>query len=130
MDSKDNNRLAAVEAILADFALGMQKIQDTQAETAKQIKEVYQQIGGMAKSNGLFVEVKYKARDNDISKVLNKAVTFRENFPYYANHQVYLGYASLAFDNHIEKECIKNGIAIIKQVGDSVVINDEHLKAF
>ena len=76
------------------------------------------------------IEVKFKAHQDHIARVLNKAVTFRENFPYFANHQMYLGYAALAFDDHIEQECIKNGIAIIKQVGDSVVINDKHLKAF
>ena len=76
------------------------------------------------------VEVKYRARENDIRKVLHKAVTFRENFPYYINHRVFLGYATLSFDDNIEQECIKNGIAVIKQVGDTVVINDEHLKAF
>ena len=76
------------------------------------------------------VEVKFRACGNDISKVLNKAVTFRENFPYYATHRVYLGYATFAFNDIIEQECIANGIAIIKQVGDTVVINDKHLKVF
>ena len=208
MESKDNNRLAAVEAILSDFGLGMQKIREAQEETDrlikqssadfdrlikqsqaefdrksdalnKQIREVSQHIGGVSKSHGLFaeeyffnafengkqtffgetfdaikknlkgivtddefdvvmlnghsvgiVEIKFRARDNDISKVLKKAVTFRENFPYYANHRVYLGYATLAFDNNIEQECINQGIAVIKQVCDTVVINDEHLRVF
>ena len=58
------------------------------------------------------IEVKFKAHQDHIAKVLNKAVTFRENFPYYATHQVYLGYASLSFDDIIEQECIANGIAI------------------
>ena len=84
-------------------------------------------------TNGKFVciiEVKFKAHHDHIAKILKKAETFRENFPYYANHQVYLGFASLSFDKNIEQECIANGIAIIKQIGDSVVINDEHLKVF
>ena len=76
------------------------------------------------------IEVKFKAHKDHIPKVLNKAVTFRENFPYYANHQVYLGLATLAFDKNLEQECIDQGIAVIKQVGDTVVINDEHLKVF
>ena len=76
------------------------------------------------------VEVKYRARENDINKVLRKAVTFRENFPYYVNHRVYLGYATLSFDDNIEQVCIENGIAVIKQVGETVVIYDEHLRVF
>ena len=171
--------LESVWAVLRELAEKQAETDRLQKETAKQIKDVNQQIGGISKSNGLFaeayffnsfeqgeqtffgekfdairknlkgpatddefdvvmlnghsvgiVEVKYKARDNDISKVLKKAVTFRENFPSYANHRIYLGYAPLAFDDHIEQECIENGIAVIKQVGDTVVINDEHLKAF
>ena len=76
------------------------------------------------------VEVKFKARDNDISKVLKKVNSFRINFPKYNNHRIYLGYATLAFDKNTEQECVDQGIAIIKQVGDTVVINDEHLKVF
>jgi hypothetical protein len=57
-------------------------------------------------------------------------VTFRENFPYYANHQVYLGLATLAFEENVEQDCVEKGIAVIKQVGDKVIINDKHLKAF
>jgi len=81
------------------------------------------------KSVGI-IEVKYKAHDTDIHKVLNKAHTFRINFPKYQNHQCYLGLASMAFYPQLEKECIERGIAIIKQVGDVVVIKDEHLKAY
>ena len=81
------------------------------------------------KSIGI-VEVKYKAHENDVPKVLNKARTFRVNFPDYANHRVYLGLATLAFYPQLEQRCMDEGIAIIKQVGDTVVINDEHLKVF
>ena len=76
------------------------------------------------------IEVKFKAHTDHIPKVLNKALTFRENFPYYAGHQVYLGLATLSFDTNVEQECIHHGIAVIKQVGDTVVINDEHLKVY
>ena len=76
------------------------------------------------------IEVKFKANINDMPKILKKAETFRINFPEYKNHKIYIGLATLAFYQELEKECIENGIAIIKQVGDTIVINDEHLKAF
>jgi hypothetical protein len=76
------------------------------------------------------IEVKFKAHENDIPKILKKAETFRINFPYYAEHKIYLGLASLAFYPKLESLCTNVGIAIIKQVGDTVVINDEHLKTF
>ena len=81
------------------------------------------------KSIGI-IEVKYKAHQNDVPSVLRKAKTFRENFPYYANHKVYLGLASMVFYPDLEQECINEGVAIVKQVGNSVVINDAHLKVF
>jgi hypothetical protein len=76
------------------------------------------------------IEVKYKARKEDIAKVLKKADTFRILFPHYKNFKIYLGLASMSFYPEVEQECAEQGIAIIKQVGDTVVINDEHLKVF
>ena len=76
------------------------------------------------------VEVKFKAHENDIPKVLKKAETFRLNFPEYKNHKAYLSLASISFYNELEQLCKGNGIAIIKQVGDTVVIYDEHLKVY
>ena len=76
------------------------------------------------------IEVKYKAHINDIPKVLKKAETFRILFPNYKDFKIYLGLASLSFYPELEEECINQGIAIIKQLGDTVVINDAHLKVF
>jgi len=76
------------------------------------------------------IEVKYKACETDIPKVLKKAENFRFLFPYYKDFKVYLGLASMSFYPELEEECIKQGIAVIKQVGDTVVISDEHLKVF
>jgi len=76
------------------------------------------------------VEVKYKARLEDIPRIINKANTFRTNYPKYANHRIYLALAAMIFDKPIEDECIKQGIAIVKQVGETVIIKDENLKVF
>ena len=76
------------------------------------------------------IEVKYKAHINDIPDVLKKAETFRILFPNYKDFKIYLGLASLSFYPELEERCIEQGIAVIKQVGDTVVINDKHLKVF
>ena len=81
------------------------------------------------KSLGL-IEVKYKGRKEDVPTIVRKARTFRANFPKYQNHQVYLAMAAMIFTKQVEQECIREGIAIVKQVGDTVVINDAHLKVF
>jgi len=95
----------------------------------KGYKDEYDILLINGKSIGI-VEVKFKAHVNDVPQILRKADTFRINFPEYKNHQIYLGLATMAFYPELEQKCINEGIAIIKQVGDTVVINDEHLKVF
>jgi len=81
-------------------------------------------------SSVALIEVKYKARENNIPQVLKKPETFRILFPNYKDFKIYLGLASMSFDSKVEEECINQGIAVIKQVGDAVVINDTNLKVF
>ena len=76
------------------------------------------------------IEVKYKAHKSDIPDVLKKAETFRLIFPNYKDFKIYLGLATMAFYPELEQECIEQGIAVIKQVGETVIINDKHLKVF
>jgi len=76
------------------------------------------------------IEAKYKAHENDVPATLKKVDTFRKLFPDYKDFKIYLGLASMSFYPELEEECKKQGIAIIKQVGDKVVIYDENLKAF
>jgi len=76
------------------------------------------------------VEVKYKARKEDIQKLIDRPPVFKVLYPEYQSHRIYLGLAAMSFDTGVEDETVKNGIAIIKQVGDTVVISDENLKIF
>ena len=95
----------------------------------KGFKDEYDILLINGKSIGI-IEVKFKAHDNDLPKVIRKAETFRKNFPKYKNHKIYLGFASMSFYPELEQKCIEQGIAVIKQVGDTVVINDTNLKVF
>jgi hypothetical protein len=81
-------------------------------------------------TSAAIIEVKYKAHKNDVEKVLKKAETFRILFPNYKDFKIYLGLASMSFYPELEQECIDQGVAIIKQVGETVIINDVHLKVF
>ena len=78
----------------------------------------------------VIIEIKYKADKDNVGDLLRKAPVFKQLFPQYINYDFYLGLAALHFDSETEKESIKHGIAIIKQVGKSMVINDAHLKVF
>ena len=76
------------------------------------------------------VEVKFRARKKHIDSVLKKIKPFRELFPEYRNHSVYLCLASMVFEDQTEEMCKEHGIAVVKQVGDTIEIYDENLKAF
>ena len=76
------------------------------------------------------IEVKFKVREEHIEKLIKKAETFRIIYPYYKDFNVYLGLASMVFPADLEEDCRKEGIAVIKQVGDMVVIHDENLRVF
>ena len=76
------------------------------------------------------IEIKFKARKNDVQNLIKKVPDFREEFPNYQSHRIYLGLAAMAFEKDVDDHCISEGVAVLKQVGDTVVINDEHLKTF
>jgi len=82
------------------------------------------------KTSIAIIETKFRARKDDVEKVVNKVGTFKTLFPWYKDYEIYLGLASLVFSSHVEQECIRKGIAIIKQVGDNIVINYEHLRVY
>ena len=65
-----------------------------------------------------------------ITELTNKAQTYREDYPEYKTHRIYLGAIVRDLTQELEQECINEGIAVIKQVGDAVVINDTNLKVF
>jgi hypothetical protein len=65
-----------------------------------------------------------------VEDLINKVPVFKQFYPQFANFDIYLGLAAFHFDTDTETETIKQGVAVIKQKGDSVVVNDEHLKVF
>jgi len=78
----------------------------------------------------VIIEIKYSAEKKHVGWLLKGASVFKQLFPQYANFELYLGLAALHFEENTESEAIDHGIAVIKQVGDNMVINDEHLKVF
>jgi hypothetical protein len=95
----------------------------------KKSKSEYDIVLINEKSIGI-IEVKFRCRIENIAKILEKPNTFREDFPEYKNHKIYLGLAGLSFEDEVDRECADQGIAIIKQIGDKVVIYDKRLKTF
>ena len=80
--------------------------------------------------NVVIVETKYKAHESNIKDVIKKAEAFRYWFPEYNDYKIYLCLASLRFEDNIIGKARKNGIAVVQQLGDKTVVNDENLKAY
>jgi len=78
----------------------------------------------------VIIEIKYKARKDDVEQVLKKADTFRKLQPQFKDFAIYLGLAGLHVYQNAENEAKKQGIAVIKQVGKAMVVHDTNLKVF
>ena len=76
------------------------------------------------------IEIKFKARKNDFQQLLKQVASFRDEFPQYRTHRIYLGMAALTFEDDVEKELKAEGVAIFKQDGETMVMTDENLKTF
>jgi hypothetical protein len=76
------------------------------------------------------IEIKYKACKNDIYDLIRKAEVFRDWFPEYADHKIYLGLAGMSFLKNTVKNASDKGIAIIRQRGGKTVVNDKNLIAY
>jgi predicted ribosome-associated RNA-binding protein Tma20 len=77
-----------------------------------------------------FVEVKYRARKDDVEKIINKLPKIRATYTDYRSHGIYLGLAAMSFEDGVETEAGNNGIAVIKQVGDKIIVKDEHVQMY
>ena len=76
------------------------------------------------------IEVKYKAKEHDIDHVVQKADSFRRWFPKYKKYDIYLGLAGLSFQKETVPKAKEKGIAIIRQKGDKLIVNDKYLKPY
>ncbi len=77
------------------------------------------------------IECKSKAHENDLVKLIEKkASNFKELFPYYKDYKIYLGLASFCFYDSLEEMAKLNGVAVLKQKGDVLVIEADNLKVY
>jgi len=77
------------------------------------------------------IEAKYKARVEDVFKLIKKQVKkFKKLFPQYGNYKYYLGIGGMSFTNGVERRAKELGVGILKLKGDVVEIHDENLKVY
>jgi len=68
----------------------------------------------------------------DITELFTKEVAdkFRILFPNYKNYKIVLGIGGMSFDDDAIEEAKRNGVGIIKVVGDKVEYHTEGIKIY
>jgi hypothetical protein len=77
------------------------------------------------------IETKNRIHPNFVKKLVEERLPkFRELLPEFSKCRAYLGIAGFSFSKKVLEEAKKYGIGIMRQVGDSIEIDDSHLKAY
>ncbi|MDR2578970.1 MAG: hypothetical protein LBC70_09245 [Chitinispirillales bacterium] len=77
------------------------------------------------------IEAKNRIHPNDVKKLVDEKIAkFREFFPYYKNHKIYLGIAGFSFSKAVPEKAQKYGVGIIRQVGEAIEVEAGHLTAY
>jgi uncharacterized protein (UPF0216 family) len=77
------------------------------------------------------IEVKNKVKSENVSEfATTKLEIFRKLFPIYKNYKIILGIGGVTFENDAIEEAKKNGIGIIKAIGDKVEYYTDGIKIY
>jgi len=77
------------------------------------------------------IEVKNQIHPDFIEEMATKKlVQFRKFFNEYKDYKVYLGVAGLSFDDYVVKKAKEYGIAVLRQDGNTIVVNDDIMKVY
>jgi hypothetical protein len=77
------------------------------------------------------IETKYCVRKSVLEDLVGKKVpVFKILYPKYAKHKIYLGIASLSFEDAVITRAKELGIGSLKQVGNVVEYDTDHLKVY
>ena len=67
------------------------------------------------------VEVKYKAHQNDVEKLVNKKYeNFKKLYPEYKDYTHHLGLASFNMNEDVKESALKNNVILLQRKGDIV----------
>ena len=77
------------------------------------------------------IETKYKVRDKDVTKLVETIQKkFRILYPQYSGYKLILGIGGMSFEKQAIDEAEKNGVGIIKVVGDKVEYNTDGIRVY
>jgi hypothetical protein len=77
------------------------------------------------------IEVKNRIHHKFVKQFVEERLPkFREFFPVFSKCKAYLGIAGFSFSNKALEEAEKYGVCIVRQVGDSMEVKTNNLKAY
>ena len=77
------------------------------------------------------LEIKHKVHPNDLQNLKTKKIqNFKTLFPDYAGYKYFLGIGGMSIPAEVAKMAKAEGIAVLRQKGEVMEMDDESLKAF
>ncbi|MDR2594367.1 MAG: hypothetical protein LBC87_06320 [Fibromonadaceae bacterium] len=77
------------------------------------------------------IETKHRIHPKFVKELAEERLPkFRELWPEYSKHKIYLGIAGFSFNQKVLEEAEKYGICVLRQVGDSVEIKTNKLRVY
>ena len=117
-------------SLVDDPHLGGIHFDDISKNESKQrgkLQEEYDIV--MTNGNAIgIVEVKYKAHENDLSKLERKMRNFKTLFPWFNDYKLYGAIASFHINDDAKKEALERGFFVLQRKGEVVQTDcSEHL---
>ncbi|MCL2436004.1 MAG: hypothetical protein FWD09_07720 [Lentimicrobiaceae bacterium] len=84
-------------------------------------------------SNGstiALIEMKYKARVDDVGRMFRKLETYRANFPMHKDYKTYLALASFSFSDAVRKRADEMGVVLIQQQGEKIEVISDNVRTW
>ena len=78
----------------------------------------------------VLIEMKYKARINDVGKMFSKLHSYRANYPMFKDYKIYLCLASFRFSKNIREKAEEEGIVLIQQKGDKNEVISKNIRTW
>jgi len=78
----------------------------------------------------VLIEMKYKARLNDVGKMFSKLESYRANYPMNKNYKIYLCLASFRFSKNIREKADEEGVVLIQQKGDKNEVISKNIRTW
>ena len=76
------------------------------------------------------IEMKYRAKVDDVGKMFKKLDSYRDNYPMYKDYKLYLCLASFSFSDDVKSAAAERGIVLIEHQGEKIEIVSENVRAW